>query len=82
MEKGTKNGTITDFDGNFSLRVSNKSGKLIFSAVGFKTTEVEINEKLSLTVLLSESVENLKEIIFCHRIKKALLNLINSAELK
>jgi len=63
LEKGTKNGTITDFDGNFSLRVSNKSGKLIFSAVGFKTTEVEINEKLSLTVLLSESVENLKEII-------------------
>jgi len=26
--------------------------------------------------------ENLNEIIFCHKIKKALLNLINSAELK
>jgi hypothetical protein len=28
------------------------------------------------------TVENLKEIIFCRKIKKALLTLINSAELK
>ena len=36
MEKGTSNGTITDFDGNFSLKV--EAGKtLVFSYIGFKT---------------------------------------------
>ena len=39
MEKGTSNGTITDFDGNFKLKV--EAGKtLVFSYIGFKTQEL------------------------------------------
>ena len=36
MEKGTSNGTITDFDGNFKLNV-NENSVLVISFVGYKT---------------------------------------------
>ena len=39
MEKGTSNGTVTDFDGNFKLKVD--AGKtLVFSYIGMLTQEV------------------------------------------
>ena len=34
LEKGTTNGTVTDFDGNFSLKVK-KGAKITFSYVGY-----------------------------------------------
>ena len=38
MEKGTNNGTVTDFDGNFKLKVG--AGKmLVFSYIGYQTQE-------------------------------------------
>ncbi|GAA4309206.1 TonB-dependent receptor [Pontixanthobacter gangjinensis] len=40
---GTSNGTMTDFDGNFSLEVGKSSGKVVVSFVGFMATEVEFN---------------------------------------
>ena len=36
LEKGTGNGTVTDFDGNYSIRVAPGS-TLVFSFVGFET---------------------------------------------
>lgn len=36
MEKGTSNGTITDFDGNFTLNVS-PNATLVISYIGYKT---------------------------------------------
>ena len=36
LEKGTTNGTITDFDGNFSLNVSSDKAVLVISYVGYK----------------------------------------------
>ena len=39
MEKGTSNGTVTDFDGNFSLKVA--AGKtLVFSYIGYQTVDL------------------------------------------
>ena len=49
MEKGTNNGTVTDFDGNFSLNV--KSGAtLVISYVGYETQEVKAGENLHVTL--------------------------------
>lgn len=36
VEKGTTNGTITDFDGNFSLEVAN-GATLVISFIGYQT---------------------------------------------
>ena len=60
LEKGTTNGTITDFDGNFSLKVD--AGKmLVISYVGYKSIEVPAQN--GMTVTLSEDAEMLEEFV-------------------
>ena len=36
MEQGTTNGTVTDFDGNYTITLKGKSQKLTFSYVGMQ----------------------------------------------
>ena len=37
IEQGTSNGTVTDFDGNFEMKVSDGNSKIIISYLGFET---------------------------------------------
>src|SRR5690606_7602467 len=48
IEKGTSNGTTTDFDGNFELKIEG-STTIVLSYVGFVTREMEVTpgQKLS-----------------------------------
>ena len=49
MEKGTSNGTVTDFDGNFKLKV--EAGKtLVVSYIGFLTQEVIAQDGMVITM--------------------------------
>ena len=63
LEKGTSNGTQTDFDGKFSLSVSNSNAILVISYLGFKTKEVSINNQATLAVVLEEDTASLDEIV-------------------
>lgn len=66
MIKGTINGVTTDVDGKFTLQVEAASlGKmvLIFSYVGYKTTEVPLNGQTNLTVKLEEDSQMLDELV-------------------
>ena len=60
MEKGTYSGTITDFDGNFSLSVSENS-TLIFSYVGYKTTEMQASSTMN--IVMEEDAHLLEEVV-------------------
>lgn len=62
MEVGTTNGTITDFDGNFSLSVAT-NGKVAISYVGYKTKEVKITDSKPLNIVLTEDTEVLSEVV-------------------
>ena len=62
MEKGTTNGGITDFDGNFSLEVSDKA-VLQFSYVGYKTIEMSVVGKTVLNLTMKEDTEVLEEVV-------------------
>ncbi|NLO69655.1 MAG: TonB-dependent receptor [Porphyromonadaceae bacterium] len=62
LEKGTTNGTITDFDGNFSLNVSNNA-TLVFSYVGFQPQEINVANQTTLNVIMSEDEKMLEEIV-------------------
>ena len=42
LEKNTNNGVVTDFDGNYSIQVSDENSKLMISFVGYSTQEVSI----------------------------------------
>ncbi|UAM97406.1 TonB-dependent receptor [Polaribacter litorisediminis] len=58
LEKGTKNGISTDFDGNFTLNVKSNSGVLVVSFIGYKTKEVSYSSaktNLGKIVLLEDS---------------------------
>jgi len=49
MEKGTSNGTVTDFDGNFKLKVA--AGKtLTFSYIGLQTQELPAADGMKVTM--------------------------------
>ena len=60
--KGTTNGTITDFDGNFTLEIPAKA-TLVISYVGYKTQEVAVNGKKTLNISLKEDMEMLDEVV-------------------
>lgn len=62
LEKGTTNGIITDFDGNFNLSVS-PNGTLSISYVGYKTQEIPVNGKTRFNVTLVEDTELLDEVV-------------------
>lgn len=62
VEKGTTNGTQTDFDGNYSLNVSD-GATLVFSYIGFKSTEVAVNGQSSVNATLAEDAAALDEVI-------------------
>jgi hypothetical protein len=60
MEKGTSNGTITDFDGNFTIKV-NEGTTLVFSYIGFKTVELPAQNGMKVT--LNDDTEMLQEVV-------------------
>lgn len=63
VQKGnTNHGTITDLGGNFTLSVP-ANGTLVITYVGYKTVEVAIKGKPSVTVSLEEDNETLDEVV-------------------
>lgn len=62
LEKGTANGAITDFDGNYSLTVSGNGAILQYSYVGYKSKEMIAAQNL-INVTLGEDTEVLEEVV-------------------
>ncbi|MEM6516809.1 MAG: SusC/RagA family TonB-linked outer membrane protein, partial [Bacteroidota bacterium] len=63
LEKGTTNGVQTDFDGNFTLEVSNSKAIIVFSYVGFVTQEIIVGKRNFFEVSLLEDVAKLDEVV-------------------
>ena len=60
MEKGTSNGTVTDFDGNFKLKVA--AGKtLVFTYIGYEKQEVPARAGMKVT--LKDNAAELAEVV-------------------
>lgn len=55
-EKGTTNGTITDFDGGYKLDVSSSEATLIFSYIGYTEQAVKIEGETEINVVMKEGV--------------------------
>ena len=63
VEKGnTTNGTITDLDGNFSLKVP-ANATVVISYIGMKTQEIAIKGKSKIDVALSDDAKALDEVV-------------------
>lgn len=62
VEKGTTNGLITDYDGNFVLTVDPQA-TIIISYVGYKTEEIAVNNRQEIHVALKEDLFVTEEIV-------------------
>ena len=63
MEQGTQNGTVTDFDGNFTITLKGKSNKLVISYVGMENKTVDVAGKSSVNVSMKDDAQMLDEVV-------------------
>ncbi len=63
IEKGTTNGTTTDFDGNFNIKIADKNAILVVSYIGFATKEIKVNEQSNIQIVLQENAAGLDEVV-------------------
>lgn len=61
--KGTNLGATSDVDGHYSVNLPNRNGTLVFSYVGFQSTEVSIEGRATVNIQLHESSESLSEVL-------------------
>ena len=62
MEKGTTNGTVTDFDGNFTLNV-NPGATIVLSYIGYETQEIKVGNQSNFNITLNEDDAVLEEVV-------------------
>ena len=61
--KGTTNGTITDFDGNYTIEGVSASDVLVFSYIGYLSQEITVGNQAAINVTLSEDSQALDEVV-------------------
>ena len=63
LVKGTNVGTVTDIDGNYSVNVPETAKSLVFSSIGYISTEIPIGSGNRLDVIMNEDQISLSEIV-------------------
>src|SRR3954469_21792496 len=61
--KGTSDGAATDRDGNFSISVPGPESVLVFSFVGYKTTEEKVGVRTQMDITIEADVQSLGEVV-------------------
>ena len=56
LEVGTTNGTVSDFEGNFSMQVASGESSLVFSYTGFQEQTIALGGQSTLNVTLAQGV--------------------------
>ena len=62
VEKGTTNGTVTDFDGNFALNVK-PGATIVVSFIGFETQEIKVGNKDNFQITMKDDNAVLEEVV-------------------
>ena len=62
IEKGTSNGVVTDFDGNFTLNVQ-PGATLVISYIGYTTKEIAVGNQSNFNVTIEEDNNSLDEVV-------------------
>jgi len=60
--KGSKEGTITDINGRFSID-ANENSTLVISYMGYKTTEYTIGNQKSIFIKIEKNIKELEEVV-------------------
>ena len=62
VEKGTTNGTVTDFDGNFTLNVK-PGATIVVSFIGFETQEIKVGNQDNYQITMKDDNAVLEEVV-------------------
>lgn len=62
LEKGTQNGVVTDFDGNFTIKVSGKN-PIVVSYIGMKTQTIAVGNKSKFDITLEDEATSLNDLV-------------------
>ena len=62
VKGNTSQGTVTDFDGNFVLKVPSESSVLVISYVGMTTKEIKVGKQRTFKVTLADDTQ-LEEVV-------------------
>lgn len=60
--KGTTNGTITDLDGNYTIK-ADTAAVLSFSMMGFETQEIVVGKQSKIDISMNEDTKNIDEVV-------------------
>jgi len=63
LVKGTTIGVSSDFDGNYSIKITNPNAVLVFSYLGFETQEIAVGNSSTINVNMQESNSALDEVV-------------------
>jgi TonB-dependent starch-binding outer membrane protein SusC len=80
LVKGTKQGTVTNSEGNFSLMNVPKNATLVFSFIGMRTQEVGVDNQKAINIVMEMDAIGIEEVIsigYGTRRKKSLTGAIS-----
>lgn len=60
--KGTASGTVTDFNGNYTIQ-TDRNATLVFSAIGYKTVEEAVNGRQVINLTMQDEANDLDEVV-------------------
>lgn len=63
LEKGTLNGTMTDLDGNYAIKLTTEDPELVFSFIGFTTQNIKPAGRSTLNVVMKEDDTVLEDVV-------------------
>jgi len=61
--KGTNIGTVTDFEGRYTIEVQNENQSLVFSMMGMLTEEIAVGSQKFINVVMIEDLKSLDEVV-------------------
>lgn len=82
--KGSRTGTITDVDGNYSITVPDDRAILVFSMIGFAQQEVTVGTRSVVDLIMREDISGLDEVVvvgYGTQVKRNVTGSIASADL-
>jgi len=82
IQKGTNKGSVSDFDGNYSIVLTSGQRTLVFSYLGFQTKEIAVGNQSTINATLEEDIESLDEVVIGYApiAREKLLGAVSSVK--
>ena len=61
--EGTQKGTVTNFDGEYTIVLTDEENVLVFSSLGYKTERFEVNDNPIISIVMEEDFSQLDEVV-------------------